>query len=209
MDVDYSPTGREFVAGGYDRSVRIFAHNGGHSREVTLCPCRPPVLLARAAGSMYSSMCWRKLSQSQAVCCSVTASSFSGTCMHAACTPHPFLFLCPPLDVLACSAGSAQCLEVSAKDVQLLISAAWMCTTLRMQHSEDQGQRIMHMHMQALTRLLIFAPPGVPHAAHAARVRGALLGRRQLRLQRLRRHERARLEGARAALGPCLRLQSR
>ena len=34
MDVDYSPTGREFVAGSYDRSVRIFAHNGGHSREV-------------------------------------------------------------------------------------------------------------------------------------------------------------------------------
>ncbi len=34
MDVDYSPTGREFVAGGYDRSVRIFSHTGGHSREV-------------------------------------------------------------------------------------------------------------------------------------------------------------------------------
>jgi len=34
MDVDYSPTGREFVAGGYDRSMRIFPHNGGHSREV-------------------------------------------------------------------------------------------------------------------------------------------------------------------------------
>ena len=34
MSVDYSPTGREFVAGGYDRSVRIFAYNGGHSREV-------------------------------------------------------------------------------------------------------------------------------------------------------------------------------
>jgi WD40 repeat protein len=34
MDVDYSPTGREFVAGGYDRSVRIFSHLGGHSREV-------------------------------------------------------------------------------------------------------------------------------------------------------------------------------
>lgn len=34
MDVDYSPTGREFVAGGYDRSVRIFPFNGGHSREV-------------------------------------------------------------------------------------------------------------------------------------------------------------------------------
>jgi WD40 repeat protein len=36
MDVDYSPTGREFVAGSYDRSVRIFAYQGGHSREVRL-----------------------------------------------------------------------------------------------------------------------------------------------------------------------------
>lgn len=34
MDVDYSPTGREFVAGGYDRSIRIFPAGGGHSREV-------------------------------------------------------------------------------------------------------------------------------------------------------------------------------
>ena len=34
MDVDYSPTGREFVAGSYDRSVRIFAYDGGRSREV-------------------------------------------------------------------------------------------------------------------------------------------------------------------------------
>lgn len=34
MDVDYSPTGREFVAGSYDRSVRIFCFNAGHSREV-------------------------------------------------------------------------------------------------------------------------------------------------------------------------------
>ena len=34
MDVDYSPTGREFVAGSYDRSLRIFGHTGGHSREV-------------------------------------------------------------------------------------------------------------------------------------------------------------------------------
>lgn len=34
IDVDYSPTGREFVAGGYDRSVRIFQSNKGHSREV-------------------------------------------------------------------------------------------------------------------------------------------------------------------------------
>lgn len=34
MDVDYSPTGREFVTGSYDRTVRIFGHTSGHSREV-------------------------------------------------------------------------------------------------------------------------------------------------------------------------------
>lgn len=32
--VDFSPTGREFVAGGYDRSVRIFGARAGHAREV-------------------------------------------------------------------------------------------------------------------------------------------------------------------------------
>lgn len=34
MDVDYSPTGRELVTGSYDRSIRIFSYNGGHSREI-------------------------------------------------------------------------------------------------------------------------------------------------------------------------------
>lgn len=34
MDIDYSPTGREFVAGSYDRTVRIYKYNAGHSREV-------------------------------------------------------------------------------------------------------------------------------------------------------------------------------
>ncbi|XP_042489115.1 DDB1- and CUL4-associated factor 13-like isoform X2 [Macadamia integrifolia] len=34
MDIDYSPTGREFVTGSYDRTVRIFLYNGGHSREI-------------------------------------------------------------------------------------------------------------------------------------------------------------------------------
>jgi WD repeat and SOF domain-containing protein 1 len=34
LDVDYSPTGREFVAGSYDRTLRIFDYNGGHSRDV-------------------------------------------------------------------------------------------------------------------------------------------------------------------------------
>ena len=46
MDVDYSPTGREFVAGSYDRSVRIFGYNAGHSREVRAqrrCPRSTPV----------------------------------------------------------------------------------------------------------------------------------------------------------------------
>jgi len=33
MDVDWSPTGREFVAGGYDRTVRLFAAGAGHARE--------------------------------------------------------------------------------------------------------------------------------------------------------------------------------
>lgn len=34
IDVDYSPTGREFVSGSYDKSLRIFEVNKGHSREV-------------------------------------------------------------------------------------------------------------------------------------------------------------------------------
>ncbi|KNA15888.1 hypothetical protein SOVF_094180 [Spinacia oleracea] len=34
MDIDYSPTGQEFVTGSYDRTVRIFSKNGGHSREI-------------------------------------------------------------------------------------------------------------------------------------------------------------------------------
>ena len=34
MDVDYSPTGTEFVSGGFDKTLRIFEVEGGHSREV-------------------------------------------------------------------------------------------------------------------------------------------------------------------------------
>jgi WD repeat and SOF domain-containing protein 1 len=34
MDVAFSPTGREFVSGSYDRTVRIFNTNSGRSREV-------------------------------------------------------------------------------------------------------------------------------------------------------------------------------
>ena len=32
MDVDYAPTGKEFVTAGYDKTVRIFAIQRGHSR---------------------------------------------------------------------------------------------------------------------------------------------------------------------------------
>jgi len=32
LDVDYSPTGQEFVSGSYDKTVRIFPASGGHSR---------------------------------------------------------------------------------------------------------------------------------------------------------------------------------
>lgn len=34
IDVDYSPTGREFVTGSYDKSIRIFESLKGHSRDV-------------------------------------------------------------------------------------------------------------------------------------------------------------------------------
>jgi len=34
MDIDYSPTGREFVCGSYDRTIRIFGILEGHSRVV-------------------------------------------------------------------------------------------------------------------------------------------------------------------------------
>lgn len=34
MSIDYSPTGQEFVTGSYDKTIRIFSHNSGRSREV-------------------------------------------------------------------------------------------------------------------------------------------------------------------------------
>ena len=34
LDVDYSPTGQEFVSGSFDKTVRIFRHGEGHSRDV-------------------------------------------------------------------------------------------------------------------------------------------------------------------------------
>lgn len=34
MDVDYSPTGKEFVSGSYDKTIRIFDSSKGHSREI-------------------------------------------------------------------------------------------------------------------------------------------------------------------------------
>lgn len=34
VDVDYSPTGKEFVAGSYDKTIRLFEVNKGHSKEI-------------------------------------------------------------------------------------------------------------------------------------------------------------------------------
>lgn len=34
MALDYAPTGREFVTGSYDRTLRIFRMDEGKSREV-------------------------------------------------------------------------------------------------------------------------------------------------------------------------------
>jgi len=34
IDVDFAPTGHEFVSGSYDRSVRIFGQNANHEREI-------------------------------------------------------------------------------------------------------------------------------------------------------------------------------
>lgn len=35
MDIDYSPTGREFVSASYDKTIRIFpSKSSGHSREI-------------------------------------------------------------------------------------------------------------------------------------------------------------------------------
>jgi DDB1- and CUL4-associated factor 13 len=33
-DVDYSPTGKEFVSGSYDKTIRIYEEHKSHSREV-------------------------------------------------------------------------------------------------------------------------------------------------------------------------------
>lgn len=34
LSLDYSPTGKEFVTGSYDRTLRIFRKDDGHSRDV-------------------------------------------------------------------------------------------------------------------------------------------------------------------------------
>jgi WD repeat and SOF domain-containing protein 1 len=34
MSVSWSPTGREFATGSYDRTIRMFAANGGNSRDI-------------------------------------------------------------------------------------------------------------------------------------------------------------------------------
>lgn len=36
LDVDFSPTGKEFVSASFDKTIRIFPKDEGHSRSVTL-----------------------------------------------------------------------------------------------------------------------------------------------------------------------------
>lgn len=38
MDVDYAPSGHEFVAGGYDRTLRLFESGASGSRDVYFTP---------------------------------------------------------------------------------------------------------------------------------------------------------------------------
>jgi WD40 repeat protein len=62
MDVAYSPTGTEFVSASYDRTVRIFSVDKGHSRCVrrssSLCqPFLLPLLEARRDGYLVTGRC--------------------------------------------------------------------------------------------------------------------------------------------------------
>ena len=50
MDVEFSPTGRELVAASYDRSVRLFRYNGGHSHECYTAKRMQRVFCARYSG---------------------------------------------------------------------------------------------------------------------------------------------------------------
>lgn len=34
LDIDFAPTGKEFVTSGFDKTIRIFPYNSGRSREV-------------------------------------------------------------------------------------------------------------------------------------------------------------------------------
>jgi len=34
LDLDYSPTGKEFVTGSFDKTVRIWGSSSGRSREI-------------------------------------------------------------------------------------------------------------------------------------------------------------------------------
>ena len=51
LDVDYSPTGREFVSASFDKSIRIFPKENRNSRSVPACSILPHIT---TAGLFYS-----------------------------------------------------------------------------------------------------------------------------------------------------------
>lgn len=53
MDVAYSPTGKEFVTGSYDRTIRIFPVQSGKSREVYHTKRMQRCAAVRAAPSRF------------------------------------------------------------------------------------------------------------------------------------------------------------
>ena len=50
MSVDYSPTGKEFVSGSYDRTIRIFDRTEQHSRDIYHAKRMQRVFVAKFTG---------------------------------------------------------------------------------------------------------------------------------------------------------------
>ena len=145
MDVDYSPTGREFVAGSYDRSVRIFSHNGGHSKEVYHTKRMQRIFAVRFSGDgsyVFSgsddmnvrvwkvgfltlvpiALCsWSKSTVQKAfVTFTLTCSGFLSCCAHAMPSHHNCILPCMAAAILSCC-------SVSKHIWHMTCSRSWEC----------------------------------------------------------------------------------